>query len=596
MIMKKVSFILLLICTSFSNPVGAQWKLLHDFPARPPASAYNVTDIGSIYFLDLPGPPKIGFLGIASTDASDTRAYEGGEVWKTTDGGATWRQIGPTNDRSVYGNSVEGFAFKDSLNGWLVADGQYGGCFRTTDCGETWSKLPGTDYPCSSITFHKATQSLILLLENIDLSALTSTDEGKTWETLNGAYTGCAFTDDSTGLLTGGSNGFQNYTSNSVTTDGGKSWNAVAQENGCYHPVAIANTKTFFLLDSNADVWRSDNGGNKFTKIYHFPIPSTTTIFGLYGDLREMYTQTLGGGVFRSTDEGLSWVSLCGPRNHAPYIARRAAFYQRGAIIYAADLPTYGDAKLWINETGKATGPRLSFTSEKNQLRITAIAGDSTSIFIRAPHNLVSGFAADSISFTLTFDSDVVSHLTDLSSPGWTIETTLSLPSLIKFKLRRSPGTSLVPDSTIAILHFRTNLALRDTAAFALNEVDWDADYSYFACVQPQLTASDTIHLVVTRSCGDSIILAKLKGKLPYEVLSVEPNPSTSYVNIHVKNELGLSLRYQLFDELGRVVEAGITEEPTLRLNLSSHSTGNYFLRLSGPGGAPITQKLSIER
>lgn len=59
------------------------------------------------------------------------RAGEAGEIFKTTDGGATW-----VKQNSGITTALQGIAFFDAQNGW--AAGAFGAVLRTTDGGTTW--------------------------------------------------------------------------------------------------------------------------------------------------------------------------------------------------------------------------------------------------------------------------------------------------------------------------------------------------------------------------------------------------------------------------------------------------------------------------
>ena len=126
----------------FSSAGFGQWRLLKTFPLPDSVRGpNNDAIITSICFLNLLGPPRIGFVGLSTTAPLDTTDHEGGEVWKTIDGGRTWRQVGPISERSFFGRGVYDFAFKDSLTGWLAASNPDGGCLKTTDGGNTWQHL-----------------------------------------------------------------------------------------------------------------------------------------------------------------------------------------------------------------------------------------------------------------------------------------------------------------------------------------------------------------------------------------------------------------------------------------------------------------------
>jgi photosystem II stability/assembly factor-like uncharacterized protein len=68
----------------------------------------------------------------------------GGGIFKTTDMGATWTQLGVG---SIYTNAASFpnvVYFTDSLNGWTMGDpvGGYFEIYSTTDGGATWTRLP----------------------------------------------------------------------------------------------------------------------------------------------------------------------------------------------------------------------------------------------------------------------------------------------------------------------------------------------------------------------------------------------------------------------------------------------------------------------
>src|ERR1017187_8370307 len=73
--------------------VERRWQSLAAFP----------DEIYVVYFLGLPGPPRIGFAG------------GHGMVYRTSDGGETWN----TTIADNYEFRALDFVFKDSLTGWF---------------------------------------------------------------------------------------------------------------------------------------------------------------------------------------------------------------------------------------------------------------------------------------------------------------------------------------------------------------------------------------------------------------------------------------------------------------------------------------------
>src|SRR5262249_43436108 len=85
-----------LISLFFVTAAHGQWKLLKSFNAQ----------VNSAIFLDRFGSAQIGYVGLIN-----------GEVWRTTDGGFSWKQS--TTPPNLLG-SIRNFTFKDPSTGWLV--------------------------------------------------------------------------------------------------------------------------------------------------------------------------------------------------------------------------------------------------------------------------------------------------------------------------------------------------------------------------------------------------------------------------------------------------------------------------------------------
>jgi photosystem II stability/assembly factor-like uncharacterized protein len=564
----------------------AQWRMLHDF-SNPLDDPAGLTSISALYFLDLPGAPRIGFLGITTDDVNFTTASEGGQVWKTIDGGITWTQVGPINDPFFFCKEVNDFVFKDSLTGWMVAaaNNADGGCYKTTDGGLTWVRLPGVSGECLSIYYHRVSNRLVLT-RSADRFGLTSTDEGTNWQSLNTNFSSCSFSDDLIGILSGiGAPNTIYDGPNSLTTDGGVTWSHVSANLRCSRPLAIQGTKTFFILVDSNRVYRSDDGGSNWMEVFRFPFSNPRfNIEKLFGDLQHMYAQTIYG-VFSSSDEGKSWQSFCGPANFLGDIGLQKGFYQKGVYIYAAQLssPSYG-AKLWINTTGLATGPRLNLASESSNQSISEPPGGTATFLIRTPKALPNGFVADSVSVTLNFDSDVASHVTDAAAPGWTIRTVRSEQGSVRIKLVKLAGTTLEPDSVIGTIHFRANLAARTSTSIALGEVDWDSDSSYYDCIASLLGSTDSVQLNVTLSCGDSLMLAALRHEPLFEIASLRPNPASRELRIELTHKLDAPVHIGLFDALGAIKKSFESNRTESTLDVSDLPNGVYYLRVSQSG------------
>jgi len=598
--MKKLFLIVFSLLALFPIASKSQWRQIATFQC-PIGPAISDLAISSIYFLDLPGHPRIGFIGITSRCSSDTLASEGSEVWRTIDGGTSWNMIGGTNGRSLFGYGVNDFVFKDSLIGWL-ASYTYGveACYKTIDGGLNWKLAVGIMGRGLSLCYHKATNRLFLSQEG-GWQTLVSLDEGNTWQGLGFNSMSCLFCSDSIGICTGTEPNSIGYSPNYITTDGGRSWLPMDRSLMTRRPLAIMGTKTFFILDDTCRLYRSDDAGRVWREVYHFPVhfpfhDKYATTEELFGDLTRMYAQTQDG-VFESTDEGVSWESLCGPPDDLGGIGLRKGFYLKSNYIYAAE---YHDpnhpARLWVNKTVGEKTPRVILSSTTGSNHIAARAGSAVSLELRTPSAFPTGFEADSLSISVTFDSDVLSHLIDSSVPGWTMQTISNENGLMKLQLNKSAGTVLHPDSIIAWINFRVNLAPRLSTTITLNEVNWDADTSYHDCMVASLSSADSVLLNVTLSCGDTLMLQMLRGQKPsFDIVSLRPNPASGVLHIDLKNNLGAPIRVQLFDALGVIKkdEQWKMSEPTL--DVSTLPSGIYYLRLSQANSVQ-TRKVVVQK
>jgi hypothetical protein len=63
-----------LFCLGFGNvPDGyAQWRKLANFAPPNPSNTIEMLELESIYFLDLPGPASIGFVGLKIPTPADS--------------------------------------------------------------------------------------------------------------------------------------------------------------------------------------------------------------------------------------------------------------------------------------------------------------------------------------------------------------------------------------------------------------------------------------------------------------------------------------------------------------------------------------------
>ena len=324
--MKETLFFLLL--GFYSQSANAQWHKVHDFTD----SATGINElIKCVYFIDIPGPPRIGFVGTES------------ELWKTSDGGETWRDVFPHKlgggDEGVYN-----IFFKDSLTGWISYWGLNPGLYGTTDGGENWVLLRLALYPLRAL--HFCPTSNLLLLGGRD-SMYSSPDLGNSWQSVLPCQAlDFSFSTDFDGISSAwfihpdtDSAGISVPRDTEVTirtTDAGKTWQCSDSSYpitfGADFPLAIPNAAVCFAVPTlRIRVLRSDNYGKSWHQIADFgPDIDTNTEeeigpvgFGaIRGDISRLYISS-DSGMFVSTDQGITWKNDGGPTAESDFYAAK---------------------------------------------------------------------------------------------------------------------------------------------------------------------------------------------------------------------------------------------------------------------------------
>src|ERR1700733_5281854 len=314
--MRRIVIVFVILLSS--NSSNAQWRNIANFIDSSSGFSESISDI---YFIDHPGPPRVGFVGTEP------------ELWKTTDGGNSWFKSWANDIPDYSGAFVQGICFKDSMTGWFLYDIYY--VYKTTNGGSSWqpaSQLPPSFLEYGANDIHYCSSSNRLLVSGLftDLMAV-STDLGNTWSTVNaGQYGSFAFSNDSMGILSVGEdsiNGIQDTSGTGAilrTTDAGRTWFVTDTGFICWQPLAIPGTPICFANGSTGlyqtRVFRSDNYGQTWRVLYTFPFSYDTLTEteiapfedgSMVGDLTHLYINS-DSGTFVSTDEGITWTLMTG--------------------------------------------------------------------------------------------------------------------------------------------------------------------------------------------------------------------------------------------------------------------------------------------
>jgi photosystem II stability/assembly factor-like uncharacterized protein len=318
------------------------------------SAAYNPAVFDSLKWRNI-GPNRGGrSLTCAGSSLRPLEYYfgaVGGGLWKTTDGGTTWK---PITDGQITSSSVGAVAVSESnpdvvylgmgeteLRGNIM---QGDGIYKSVDAGKTWKK--------SGLSNTQAIARIRIDPKNPDIVYVAALGHPYGPNEERGVFR---------------------------STDGGKSWKKILYRDG--HSGAIdlaldpANPKVMFaaLWDVYRTPWllndggpgsglfKSIDGGDTWAEISHNPgLP--VGILGKIGvaisgaDSRRIYAivEADDGGVYRSDDAGANWTRISQDRR-----ARQRAFYY--SRIYAD--PKEKDTIYIVNVAFlKSTNAGKSFT------------------------------------------------------------------------------------------------------------------------------------------------------------------------------------------------------------------------------------------
>jgi photosystem II stability/assembly factor-like uncharacterized protein len=213
-----------------TRDAGRSWRILHSFGGLSEDGPFQ----GAIKFVD----------------AEHGWAAPSGYVYRTLDGGATWRRL-----RFQCSFALGGFSFVDASNGFLICGGQPAtieqekDLYVTADGGESWRRRA-----CAHVFGRKCPGNL----------------------TESGYASGLAFRDARTGLLLTGRGGIAR------TLDGGVRWSEslLTDDVDTVLSTSWASSRTIYALTLvGGAVLRSDDAGRRWHQVYpHSPPPPTGAI------------------------------------------------------------------------------------------------------------------------------------------------------------------------------------------------------------------------------------------------------------------------------------------------------------------------------
>jgi photosystem II stability/assembly factor-like uncharacterized protein len=255
--------------TAGSGPKGGSATVVCDTPpsAAPEMKWVNAT--GNLAGME----SECGNLGLVSAQPCSNRVIAGVAqkgLWATQDGGKSWQALGTGAGSDEITNRISAIVYDPRDPKIFWESGIYnGGCvYKTTDSGTTFEQL-GEISHCDSVSVDLSDperKTLIAGGHETNNPLHKSTDGGQTWSNIAAGLPDgfCTATQviDAMNFLVGCNSG-----SIMRTTTGGSAWEkAAGSQGGTFQPLVAADG-TIYWPGSNGGVSKSEDQGKTFTSV-----------------------------------------------------------------------------------------------------------------------------------------------------------------------------------------------------------------------------------------------------------------------------------------------------------------------------------------
>lgn len=192
-------------------------------------------------------------------------------LWKTTDGGHTWKPI-----KGYFKTSVKDIYFADDQTGFLVTQDE--GVFKTIDCGESWFRIFGSyieafagqtgssnfAFP-KEVCFYDKDHGFIYTEGSLPNLYLFTNDGGYNWNFKYILFRGENYVFPESGKEIGYAD--ENGIEIAKTNDGGLTWNRIAGLSSANDLISFADNTNGVYSDGE-QLFRTTDGGLNFTRIH----------------------------------------------------------------------------------------------------------------------------------------------------------------------------------------------------------------------------------------------------------------------------------------------------------------------------------------
>ncbi|MEO8872578.1 MAG: hypothetical protein ABI444_07885 [Candidatus Kapaibacterium sp.] len=553
--------------------------------------------VSCVYFVDLPGGPSLGFVGLWS-----------GEVWRTTDAGNSWTL---TTGSPALNSYVTGITFKDKMTGWFSSGffsgfypGTLGRIYKTVDGGLNWKAV--TPAGTWSSVYYNPGKQLLLASDWNGSGASYSTDEGSTWNiSVTGRrLSGYSFSDADHGIVSMLGGSFM------TTSDGGFTWTPANFSVECWYPLMVPGTKECYAVsEASGGVFHSSDWGNNWTKVTSFMTTATAGPTG-YVQLENdgvLSIQSRDRGVLISSDQGQSWNSISGPNNQ--YDTR---FFGKCNYVFAglgASITEGALLRYVFNDITSVPRPQAGFMDTSGAMKINVHTSDSVTTTIRSTNTISNSPSLDNLDFTVLHDPDMISITGIRAATGFSLVSQSDNNGVTQFRLKRQSTVNIPAGTALVDIRSIVELTPSHVSKLILENILYSDSASVTVCgILPSFTA-DTMTIVLHDQCGDSTLRSQMNKTLELVVLGIYPNPIHGNTNSAAFAQVELSLanaghvRLQLTDAIGRIVgnsadfdlSAGQHTLPlrTDQFGKMQLAEGVYYLNIRS-GSVSLLEKLAV--
>ncbi|HEY6172382.1 MAG TPA: T9SS type A sorting domain-containing protein [Candidatus Kapabacteria bacterium] len=448
-----------------------------------------------------------------------------GGVYKTVDGGITWRLI--LDSRDCY---TAQFCGDKNM---IIAISDYNGFFYSSNGGASWNFFDPVGHPHFAIA--KKDGSAFAFNDGSGGNLLYTNDNGLTYYSSGGLDGDCFF-----GALDSNDNVY-------VVNEGGHVDN-----------------------DGKSVLYKSTDNGNTWKQL-------TSKVLRYYSagisiGKCAMYVQTRQNGIERSLDEGVAWEKIGGPSNE---IDTRTICAIDDNVIIASD----HNGSIWktTNSGGKqvSIGPKVEYN-----LRVPkGVVEKRHSEPALIPIYLKRSLPVPTLEFKIYYDSNDYEHVGTFTLTGDRVDVpSESIPGRIKV---RFPASALLPNGDSLIGYSQIKIYAYEPFC---SQVRYDSarfDATFASCEgAPQIFGS-VIKVGNYNGCGgavygvDDVNVASIQ-------FTIHPNPAHEKLTL-TSNTDARNTKVYIIDVLGRTLierdESFVTGQH-LELSLSPLAAGTYYMRI----------------